>query len=208
MGHTDNTRPNAVLPMTADLRSILVRLLDAWDETEPGSPALMGVVEELRAEVHADKELRDELRRAFEQAATASDRGKRFTFPAEPLAREYGGLTHREHLMFAWQLFCAKNAGSLTTGNMTDVRAWCWAEARRFLADFDKPPPAAPKTVADPPLRERDRTYLLWLVCTDDLNRFLLTDAGRAEVERLKAGRPEMAEHCGGLVLGEQEEAA
>jgi len=147
--------------MTADLRSLMVRLLDAWDGKEPYD-SLKQHFDELRAELLADDDRRKLLASAI---------------PTEPLSEsaEFKAANRRaQRLHMAFDLFRSLVSGcwssAIGPGNSTDrIRQFAWEQADKFLSDSDRPfPPAAPAKSAAaveiaPNLPVYAHHYLEWL---------------------------------------------
>lgn len=155
--HTETT------PMTPDLRSVLVRLLDAVDSAPSADDIpfpLRGLFDELRAEVIADKDARDSL-------AVPTDH--LFLTP------QFARLTRTQWRLFAAIHIAANHAGGMTglmdSGRHDEIAAKAVKLADRVMRvndEFDRPSPPAKSaavTVAEstPGLPAFAVAYLEWL---------------------------------------------
>ena len=146
--------------MTPDLRSLLVRLLDAWGGKEPYD-SLKQHFDELRAELIADDD-----RRTLLAACITTER-------LDESAEFKAANRRAQRLHMAYDLFRSLVAGcwssAIGPGNSTDrIRQFAWEQADRFLSDSDRPfPPVAPAKSApvalDPGLPMYAHQYLEWL---------------------------------------------
>lgn len=142
--------------MTPDLRSLLVRLLDAWGGKEPYD-SLKQHFDELRAELIAD----DDRRKLLAACITTERLDESAEFKA--------ANRRAQRLHMAYDLFRSLVAGcwssAIGPGNSTDrIRQFAWEQADKFLVDADKPtPPPVQHASASTPSKGLLDAYLRWM---------------------------------------------